>query len=167
MNDQVVELRKPGLQILLYSPGVVRELEEGVDYARKFPDGKDLIDYMNECRLGAIGMRWPTSDYWLHFSATMDHSVIARASDHVRLGIEVSDQQLCIRGGDDLFAWRRRCPEEQLITLDNGIYDVTAVMVPYDGDGPVRIYLHLAAAVARPDLGYDRLPELFCEPPVL
>ena len=40
-------------------------------------------------------------------------------------------------------------------------------MVPYTGVGPVRIYLHFAAVVARPDLGFARVPELFCEAPVL
>jgi hypothetical protein len=166
VNDQIVELQNPGLQIMLYSPGEVRELEDGCDYARHFPDGRDIVDYMNECRLGAIGTRWPVRDYWLHFSSTMDHAVIARASDHVMLGLEVTDGQLCIRGGDDLFRWNSRCPDEQVITLDNGVYMVTAIMVPYDGDGPVRIYLHFAPAVMRPDLGYAHVPELFCEAPI-
>ncbi len=166
MNDQVVELASPGLQILLYSPFVAVELEDGGMYAKHFPDGKDLVDYMNECRFAALAMRWPGRDYWLHFSTTMDHSVIARASDHVRLGIQVADQQLCVRGSDDLHGWRRECPNEQLVTVEDGIYDVTACMVPYNGDGPLRIYLHLAPAVAMPELGYGRVPELFCEAPV-
>jgi hypothetical protein len=166
VNDQIVELNNPGLQILLYSPGTLRLLEDGGDYAAKFPDGKDVVDYINECRIGAVGTRWPRGDYWLHFSSTMDQSVIARASDHARLGVEVTDGQLCVRGGDDLFKWRKRCPDEQLITLDDGVYNVTACMVPFGGDGPVRIYLHFAAAPARPELGYATVPELFCEAPV-
>ncbi len=166
MNDQIVELNKPGLQILLYSPGSLHELEDGCDYARKFPDGKDLVDYINECRIGAIGTRWPRQDYWLHFSSTMDQGVIARASDHARLGVVVSEGQLCVRGGDDLFKWRPRCPEEQLITIADGVYNVTACMLPFGGDGPVRIYLHFAEAPARPDLGYADVPEFFCEIPV-
>ena len=137
MNDQIVELSNPGLQILLYSPDELRQLEDGGTYARKFPDGKDVVDYVNECRLGAIGTRWPRHDYWLHFSSTMDQSVIARASDHARLGIVVSKGQLCVRGGDDLFKWQRRCPDEQLITMDDGVYNVTACMLPYGGEGPV------------------------------
>ena len=166
LNDQIVELRSPGLQILMYSPPAVRQLEDGCDYARNFPDGKDVVDYMNECRICAIGTRWPMRDYWLHFSSTMDHAVIARASDHVLLGLEVTKRQLCVRGGDDLFKWDPKCPDEQLVTLDDGIYMVTAIMVPYDGDGPVRIYLHFASTFARPELGYARVPELFCEAPV-
>jgi hypothetical protein len=166
VNDQIVELNNPGLQILLYSPGSLRELEDGCDYGRKFPDGKDLVDYINECRIGAIGTRWPRQDYWLHFSSTMDQSVISRASDHARLGVLVTDGQLCVRGGDDLFKWRPRCPEEQLITMADGVYNVTACMLPFGGDGPVRIYLHFAEAPARPDLGYADVPELFCEAPV-
>ena len=146
MNDQVVELASPGLQILLYSPFVAVELEDGGMYAKHFPDGKDLVDYMNECRFAALAMRWPGRDYWLHFSTT--------------------DQQLCVRGSDDLHGWRRECPNEQLVTVEDGIYDVTACMVPYNGDGPLRIYLHLAPAVAMPELGYGRVPELFCEAPV-
>jgi hypothetical protein len=144
----------------------MRDLEKGRDYARSLPDGRDVIDHMNDCRVGALGTRWPARDYWLHFSSTMDHSVIARASDHVVLGLEVSDGQLCVRGGDDLFAWPGRCPDEQLITLPSGLYMVTAIMLPYEGEGPVRIYLHFADTLARPELGYDRIPELFCEAPV-
>ena len=167
MNDQIVELNRPGLQILLYSPGSLRTLEDGCDYARKFPDGKDIVDYINECRVGAIGTRWPHEDYWLHFSTTMDQSVISRASDHARLGLVVSDGQLCVRGGDDLFSWKPRCPNEQLITMADGVYNVTACMLPYGGEGPVRIYLHFAEAPARPELGYAMVPELFCEAPVV
>ncbi len=167
VNDQVVELNQPGLQILLYSPSALRELEDGCDYGRKFPDGKDLVDYVNECRIGAIGTRWPRQDYWLHFTSTLDQSVIARASDHARLGVVVSEGQLCIRSGDDLFEWQPRCPDEQRITVPDGVYDVTACMLPYAGVGPVRIYLHFAPAHARPELGYANVPELFCEAPVL
>lgn len=167
MNDQIVELAGPGLQILLFSPGEVRELEDGGDYARHFPDGHDLVDYMNDCRIGAIGTRWPSREYWLHFSSTMDHAVIERASDHIVLGLRVTDKQLCIRGGDDLFRWQKRCPDEQLVTVEDGVYMVTAIMLPYEGEGPVRIYFHLARSVAQPDLGYNRVPELFCEAPVL
>ena len=167
MNDQIVELNNPGLQILLYSPDALLELEHGGDYARRFPDGKDVVDYVNECRIGAIGTRWPDADYWLHFSSTMDQSVISKASDHARLGLVVSDGRLCVRGGDDLFKWMPRCPDEQLITMPDGVYNVTACMLPYGGEGPVRIYLHFAEAFARPDLGYADVPELFCEQPVL
>ena len=166
LNDQIVELTSPGLQILLCSPRAVRDLEDGGDYARHFPDGKDIVDYMNECRICAIGTRWPSREYWLHFSSTMDHAVIARASDHVLFGVEVNDSQLCVRRGDDLFEWRGKCPDEQLVTLDDGIYLVTAIMVPHGGDGPVRIYFHFASTFARPELGYDRVPELLCEAPV-
>jgi hypothetical protein len=167
MNDQVVEIGSPGLHILLYSPHALSELEAGGDYGRHFPDGADLVDYINACKMGAIGIRWPAREYWLHFSATMDHSVIARASDHVRMGVTVSGQVLCVRASDDLFKWSTECPNEQLITLEDGVYEVTACMVPYDGEGPVRIYLHFAPTPARPELGYDRVPELFGEPPVL
>jgi hypothetical protein len=166
VNDQIVEIDKPGLFLLLYSPAVLAELEDGRDYARRFPDGKDLIDYMNECRVGALGIRWPERSYWLHFSATLDHAIIARASDHARLGVVVQGRQLCVRGGDDLFRWSGRCPDEQRISLPDGVYEVTACMVPFPGTGAVRIYLHLARASARPELGYASVPELFCEAPV-
>ncbi len=166
MNDQIVELHSPGLQIILYSPLALRELERGGHYATHFPDGRDLVDYMNDCRLCALGTRWPTSDHWLHLSSTMDHGVIARASDHVRLGIEVTSGLLCVRSGDDLFDWPGPCADEQLVSLDNGPYAVTACMLPYGGEGAVRIYLHFAQTPARPDLGYDMVPELYCEEPV-
>lgn len=165
MNDQIVELANPGIHILLFSPALV-DLEEGADYARRFPDGKDLVDYVNECRLAAIGVRWPRAEYWLHFSSTMDHSVIRRASDHVRLGIEIVGGQLGVRAGDDLFRWSRRTPEEQLITLEDGFYEVTACMMP-EQDGALRIYVHLARCPARPELGYQHVPELYGESPVL
>jgi hypothetical protein len=165
MNDQIVELANPGIHILLFSPQLV-DLEERADYARRFPDGKDLVDYVNECRMAAIGVRWPRAEYWLHFSSTMDHSVIRRASDHVRLGIEVVGGQLGVRAGDDLFRWSRRTPDDQLISLEDGFYEVTACMMP-EQDGPIRIYIHLARCPARPELGYQHVPELFGEPPVL
>lgn len=166
MNDQIVELPPPGLQILLYSPAQVSELEDGCDYARRFPDGKDLVDYVNECRLGAFGVRWPAREYWLHVSDTMDQSVIARASDHVRFGLEVRGGLMCIRGSDDLFRWTRRCRDEQLVSLADGVYAVTACMIPYDGGGPVRIYIHLAPTPARPDIGFHRVPDLYGESPI-
>lgn len=167
MNDQIVELASPGLQILMFSPFAVGEMEAGRDYAAKFPDGRDLIDHMNECRLLALGTRWPQREYWLHFSSSMDHTVIARASDHALFGVEVRGQQLCVRGGDDLFEWQPRCPDEQLVTIEDGFYMVTAMMLPVAVGEAVRIYLHFAPAPAPPELGYADIPELFCEAPVL
>jgi hypothetical protein len=167
MNDQVVELANPGLHILVFSPEVLADLDNGGDYARHFPDGKDLVDYVNECRMAAIGVRWPQAEYWLHFSSTMDHSVIRRASDHVRLGIEVRGGQLSVRAGDDLFRWSKRCPDDQLVSLDDGFYEMTACMMPEEDARSLRIYLHLAQRAARPELGYQYVPELFGEPPVL
>jgi len=167
MNDQVVELHNPGLYILLCSPLAVTQLEEGGDYMTRFPDGKDMVDYINECRLAAIATRWPQRPHRLHFSSTMDPGVISRASDHVRLGIEVWHQQLCVRSGDDLFAWRRRCPEDQLISVADGLYAVTACMIPSARESEaVRIYLHLAPSQARPELGYSDVPLLYGESPV-
>ncbi len=165
LNDQIVELQRPGLQIVLYSPPALADLEDGKSYAVRFPDGSDLVDKTNCGAIAAIGLRWPARDYWLHFSDSMDHRVVARASDHVRLGVSVSKRQLCVRGGDDLFSWKRRCPDDQLVTVADGLYEVTACMVPGGDDGPVRIYLHFAEVLALPDLGYDVVPELFCESP--
>ena len=166
VNDQIVELDGPGLSIIMYSPFAAVEMESGCDYARRLPDGRDLVDHMNECRILAMGTRWPERGYWLHFSTTLDHAVIARASDHALFGVEVRDQQLCVRGGDDLHEWRTGCPDEQLVSIEDGFYMVTAMMVPVDEDGPVRIYMHFASSPVPPDLGYSDVPELFCEAPV-
>jgi hypothetical protein len=174
LNDQIVELKSPGLGILLYAPEALAELVPGSDYSVRFPDDKDLVDYVNECRIGAFGTRWPTRDYWLHVSASFNERVIARAQDHVRFGVAVSGGQLCVRGTDDLFAWRARCPEEQIVTLPDGIYAVTACIVSHETMttsrkkriDPVRIYLHFARATATPDLGYFEVPVLRGEPPV-
>jgi hypothetical protein len=167
MSDQVVELRQPGMHILLYAPFAALEMREGGDYAATLPDGRDLVDHVNDCSIGVLSTRFPDAHHWLHFSASMDHGVISRASDHLRLGVEVRDGQLCVRGGDDLFRWRPKCPDEQIVSLEDGFYEVTACMVPYAGEGPVRIYLHFARAAAKPELGYHRLPELYCDVPAL
>lgn len=166
MNDQIVELSSPGLSILVYSPAALDDLKPGRNYVPWLPDGRDVVDHVNDCRLAAFGVRWPTLDYWLHFSSTLDHGVIARASDHVRMGIEVTGGQLCVRGGDDLFKWTTGCPRDQLVSIADGSYEVTACMVPYDGSGFVQIYLHFARTRAKPDMGYAKLPELYCEAPV-
>lgn len=92
--------------------------------------------------------------------------MISRASDHVRLGLQIGGGQLCVRGGDDLFSWKCRCPGEQLVSLEDGLYEVTACLLPFEEVGPARIFLHLAAVPALRELGYERVPELFCDPPV-
>jgi hypothetical protein len=163
LNDQIVELQSPGLQILFFSPSALSALEDGKSYAARFPDGADLVDTTNAGTVAAVGLRWPARDYWLHLSGSMDHRIVARASDHVRLGLRVEAKQLCVRGGDDLFEWRRRCPDEQLVTIADGHYEITACMVPPSDDGPVRIYLHFVRVIALPDLGYESVPELYCE----
>ncbi|MCA9625191.1 MAG: hypothetical protein KC731_39480 [Myxococcales bacterium] len=167
MNDQIVEIEAPGLQILVHSPAFTRELEEGGRYADKLADGRDLVDHMNDGHLLAVGIRWPTEGYWLHFSSSMDHRIIARASDHAVFRLSVREQQLCVRGGDDLFRWKRRVPDEQVVTAEDGDYLVTAMMTPYAGDGQVRIYFHFARAGLAADIGYSEVPELFCESPLL
>jgi len=154
------------LIVLFHSPAALGELEEGGDYRARFPDGRDLVDYVNQGRLGAIALRWPEAAHWLRFSCTADREVIARASDHVLLSVEVSGGELCVRGADDLFCWRRGCPDDRVVRMANGIYAVTACMALYSGSGPVRIFLHFAPTAAKPDLGYSSVPELFGEAPV-
>jgi hypothetical protein len=132
LNDQIVELKSPGLCILLYAPSALDALQAGTDYSTRFPDDKDIVDYMNECRVGAFGTRWPTRDYWLHLSASFNERVIARARDHVRFGVAVTGGQLCVRGSDDLFKWNKRCPDEQIVTVPDGVYEVTACIVSHE-----------------------------------
>lgn len=167
MNDQIVELSSPGFRVLLYSPPALSELEAGGRYAARLPDGRDLTDCINSADVAAFGTRWDRADYWIHFSTSMDHTVIAQASDHVLLGVQVSQRQLCVRGGDDLFEWKPACPGEQILTLDDGYYHATVCMLPFDGQGAVRIYVHMAPCSHRPDLGYGDVPELYCVPPVV
>lgn len=166
MNDQIVELDAPGLQLILYAPQALRDLEDGRNYGAKFPDGRDLVDYVNECRVAALTTRFPQREHLLHFSSTFDNSVIARASDHVILGLNVVGHCLCVRSGDDLFRWQGHCPDEQLLSADDGNYSVTACMLPPAADGPIRIYFHFIRVPARADLGYARLPELYAAAPV-
>jgi len=165
VNDQIVELNQPGLQLMLYGPRAASLLEDGGNYGQRFPDGCDMVDYVNDSRFAAIGTRWPSRQHWLHFSSTMDSSVIQSASDHVRLGVEVTDGRLCVRGSDDLFRWTTRCPGEQIVSIDDGFYELTACVVLDEDSALVRIYLHFAQVPAKPELGYDRVPELYGESP--
>lgn len=165
-NEQIVELDAPGLSILLYSPSALSELRPRQSYVPFLPDGRDLVDHVNECRVAAFGVRWAELRYAVHFAASLDRSVIARSSDHIRLGIHIAEGQLCVRGGEDLFDWRPACPSEQIVSIADGLYEVTLCMVPYDASGRVEIFTCFAPALAPPDLGYADLPELYCEPPV-
>ncbi len=165
LNDQVAELRAPGLMLLLYSPAAADALRLKKNYARCFPDGRALVDKVNDGEFAACGVRWAAADYLLHFSATLDHAVIARASDHVRLGLRVTSSTVCVRGGDDLFDWSE-CPHDQRLRVADGLYEVTACMLQPARDLAVRIYFHFAPVAALPDLGYLEVPELYGEAPV-
>ncbi|MSP24582.1 MAG: hypothetical protein EXR75_05340 [Myxococcales bacterium] len=162
LNDQVAELQAPGLMVLLYAPPAASDLRDGKSYATFFPDGHDLVDKLNSGEFAAVGVRWPRADYLLAFSATLDRTVIARASDHVRLGMRVTGNTVCVRGSDDLFCWSD-CPHEQRIRVADGLYEVTACMVPSPEHSLVRIFFHFALVAALPDLGYMSVPELFGE----
>ena len=166
MNEQIVELDAPGLSVLLYSPTALADCRKGHCYVPWLPDGRDLVDHVNDCGLAAFGVRWAELRYFMHFSASLDHSVIARSSDHIRMGIRIEGGQLWVRGGEDLFRWDPSCPNEQIVSIADGLYDITACMVPYDASGYVEIFIGFASALAPPELGYAELPELFCEAPV-
>lgn len=75
------------------------------------------------------------------FSGAMDHSVIVSATDHVMFGVEVTGQQLCVRGSDDLFGWKKACPGEQILSVDDGFYNVTACIVSQFDDDRVTLSL--------------------------
>ncbi len=122
MNDQIVELDAPGLQLILYAPQALANLDQGGNYGARFPDGCDLVDYVNRCRIAALATRFPQSPHLLHFSSTFDNNVIARASDHLILGLNIIGNCLCVRSGDDLFDWRQSCPDEQRVSLAAGNY---------------------------------------------
>jgi hypothetical protein len=167
MNEQIVELDAPGLSILLHSPESLSDCRKGKCYVPWLPDGRDLVDHVNDCGLAAFGVRWAELRYFMHFSAGLDRGVIARASDHIRLGIRIVGGQLHVRGGEDLFRWDPSCPQEQIVSIADGLYDVTACMLPYDESGYVEIFVGFAPNLALPELGYAELPELYCEAPVL
>jgi hypothetical protein len=151
-----------GLGMIMYSDFAVLHITEGEDYfSKSYQTPQQVVRHIKD---GSIVGFCTTSPgrYILKFrSGYPVESDLNSAEFKLRLGIEIRDGRICVRDLYDLMRWRKSCPDNQCIELENGFYHITLFGDVPDsgvlGDNQI-IYVYLNRLNNMPELRYDGVP---------
>lgn len=137
---------------------------DGEDYlASNFWQPEKVAEHVNACQLSAFCTGSPGRFHLILTDGIYPEDVIRNAMAKIRLGIEVRDQTLCFRDLYDLMEWKSECPPDQVISIPNGFYLLTAYTeLPESGilGDNQTITIHFQYVQSRPTLVWHRVPDL-------
>lgn len=151
-----------GLGLIMYSDFATSHITEGEDYfSKSYQTPQQVANHITEGSIVGFCTSSP-GRYILKFrSGYPIASDLNLAEFKLRLGIEIRDGRMCIRDLYDLMNWRKNCPINQCIELENGFYHITLYGdVPSSGvlgDSQI-IYVYLNKLNSMPALRYDGVP---------
>lgn len=156
-----------GMGIVFYSDYAVKDIKEGEDffkneYENPYSVGKHIRkgDIVGFCT-GSGG------DYILKFrSGKPSDELKSKYPIGICLAIIVDGGTLYIKDLFDLMEWSAECPKNQILNLDDGIYEMRVhTTVPasgFYGDDQI-IYIHLNKVNKMPELPWCGVPPLYKE----
>jgi hypothetical protein len=160
-----IELILDGLGIVIYSEGMVKDIEEGVNYfnmeyatssqvALHIKKG-DIVGFSTGSG-GVFNLKFRTG--YPNEEIDKDYPI------SIRLAIDVRGGKISVIDLFWLMEWSNECPPEQQILIDDGIYHMTvSTAKPISGiwgDGQ-DIYIFLNQIAEMPELMWSGVPELF------
>ena len=163
--NQDVDLIIDGMGIVLYSDGVVKDIEEGENYFDKeFSTPEKAAKHINKGDV--VGFNTGSGgSYRIKFRSGYPNEEIERGFPiSIRLAIDVKGGKLSVIDLFWLMEWSNDCPEEQQLLINDGIYHLTVSTVKPEsgiwGDNQV-IYIHLNRLNEMPELTWQGVPQLF------
>ena len=151
-----------GLGIIMYSDFATAQIMEGEDYfSKSYQTPQQVANHIIQGSIVGFCTSSP-GRYILKFRNGYPlESDITSAEFKLRLGIEIREGRRWIRDLYDLMSWRKDCPINQYIELDNGYYHITLYGdVPSSGvlgDNQI-IYVYLKKLDSMPVLRCDGVP---------
>lgn len=162
--NQDMDLIIDGMGIVLYSDGVIKDIEEGENYFDKeFSTPEKVAKHINKGDV--VGFNTGSGgSYRIKFRSGYPNEEIERGFPiSIRLAIDVKGGKLSVIDLFWLMEWSNDCPEEQQLLLNDGIYHLTVSTVKPEsgiwGDNQV-IYIHLNRLNEMPELTWTGVPLL-------
>lgn len=121
--NRIIEVSIEGLGFIIYSPFAVAHIREGEDYlSNSFWKPDDVARHVRACTIAAFCTGTP-GDFVLEVSDDPAGWAQINSTEFcISLGVEVRDQQMCIRDLYDLMEWSPNCPPDQRLSVENGFY---------------------------------------------
>lgn len=154
-----------GMGIVLYSDGVVNDIEEGENYfSKEFSTPEQVAKHIKKGDI--IGFNTGSSgSYSIKFrSGYPNEEIEQKFPISIRLAINVKGRKLSVIDLFWLMEWSNDCPIEQQLLIDDGIYHLTVSTVrPKSGTwgDNQEIYIHLNKLDEMPELTWTGVPQLF------
>ncbi|ORX43926.1 hypothetical protein BCR36DRAFT_586396 [Piromyces finnis] len=163
------EIELQGLGFVFHSGGILKSRENGYDFLEnEFWEPEDVCKYVNKGDMTAFCTGSPGS-YNLNFyngvQSDNEGEDNKKYAAEVHLAIKIDSGILYIRDLYELSEWDRECKETEFLSLDNGIYLLSAYKNEitsdefYENGQDIDIFLHKVEEM--PKLDFDNVPMLF------
>jgi len=125
MHNKII-LPISGLGIIFYSPRSAEHIPPGSNYLRaNYLKSDQVVAHNRKGTLVGFSTGSPGT-YILQFHEGCPAEEVLRvATCKLRLGLHCVGGVVCFRDLYDLINWQNECPGEQIISLDDGFYEVT------------------------------------------
>lgn len=152
-----------GLGWIMYSDFAVSGIKEGEDYlSTQYWDSNKVAEQVNSGKIVGVCIDPGSYIFKVRKGYPMD-DLIVNSKFKMRLCIQVKENKIYIRDLYDLMSWNKNCPEEQIIEVENGNYEVLVMSNKpnsgYIGEDQV-IFLYFNKREELPRLKFQGVPQL-------
>jgi len=115
-----------GLGIIFYSPRSVEHIPPGSNYLRSnYLKSDQVLAHNQKGTIVGFSTGSPGTYHLRFHEGDPNDRSLEVATYKLRLGLHCTDGAVCFRDLYDLINWRRDCPRKQMVSLDDGFYEVT------------------------------------------
>jgi hypothetical protein len=124
--DKKIELQVSGLGIVLYSPSSAGSIPKGFNFlSNGYKTVEQVQAHIQKGTIIGFGTGSP-GIYVLEFHAGYPLEEYVQSCEFkLRLGLKCIEGQVCVRDLYDLLEWDPVCPEQQILSLEEGYYHLT------------------------------------------
>lgn len=162
--EKDMDLMIDGMGIVFFSPETNKAIPEGMDFfSAEYQRPEDVAAHIRKGDV--VGFCTGTGgDFTLKFrDGYPSEALLSEYPIAIRLGIDLQDGKMCAVDLFSLMSWSSKCPENQTITVEPGIYHLTLCTRKPDsgiwGDYQT-IYVYMNKLDAMPQLMWDGVPYL-------
>lgn len=153
-----------GMGIVFYSPQNVKHIVEGSDYlTSNYTTEQQVQAHIQKGTLVGFGTGSPGTFLLRFHLGYPEESYVQMCEFKLRLGLHCQGGVVCFKDLYDLLQWRRACPPDQTIEMDDGFYHVTLCSdVPESGilGDNQRIDVYFQTLDTFPELAKKGIPTL-------
>lgn len=128
MSNQAktIVLNISGIGIVFHSPKFAEHIGEGDDYlSSNYTTEEHIQAHIQDGTIVGFGTGSPGVFILKMHSGYPDENYIRKCDFKLRLGLHCSGGSICFRDLYELMDWRKDCPTDQIVELEDGFYHVT------------------------------------------